>query len=529
MPYPYTLMPDGHTMEDEVKPPAETQEESTRPNSPFQDFGNPSLSPSSPSSSQLPAPPPGGSQPSQSPHDYADGPGSQSSGQASSSKSDEQGSKGSSQDEDSTDANKAKDETRAQVVLRDIAEVQDDFGTSWVFDGISPDHWHRYNNPDVIRVQQDMERRPLTFKRCFEQAESPRRALEFIYANCPVTDESELRHLEQVAKDQSDGRAGMAEGGTGDARNDVQETFTLDDVRKFTELDLANAALDEDKALHYEDMLNKVFGFKIQWGTNDGNKLNQLQNLAKANVHIVDYLDHVIETKQNQDSEITGLSIYQRNFSQTDTGPLKVWLGADSVLVKVFELEGADDKDAPYLGNVPLKASASGEELEKIYLGSEVNIATITHEFMHVLDRNTDITQEILNEWVHKTGVPPDDDIYKLVIKGFAAKQTVFAELWADVGMTAVLDLAADAIGKSYKVFSVKDTRIVDDEGKTKGWPYLDMLEIAEVFECSSVPGACAFRDVGWKDTGNRDEVEAYMIDLFWEKLILQHGETTDE
>ena len=96
MPYPYTLMPDGHTMEEEVKPPAETQEESTRPNSPFHDFGNPSPSPSRPSSLPPPPSPPGGDQPSQSPHDYADGPASQSSGQGSSSKSDKQGSTGSS-------------------------------------------------------------------------------------------------------------------------------------------------------------------------------------------------------------------------------------------------------------------------------------------------------------------------------------------------------------------------------------------------------------------------------------------------
>ena len=45
MPYPYTLMPDGHTLEPEdvVKPPAETQEESTSTQSPFLDFGNPPL------------------------------------------------------------------------------------------------------------------------------------------------------------------------------------------------------------------------------------------------------------------------------------------------------------------------------------------------------------------------------------------------------------------------------------------------------------------------------------------------------
>ncbi len=43
MPYPYTLMPDGNTLEPEdgVKPPVETQDESTSTNSPHLDFGNP--------------------------------------------------------------------------------------------------------------------------------------------------------------------------------------------------------------------------------------------------------------------------------------------------------------------------------------------------------------------------------------------------------------------------------------------------------------------------------------------------------
>ena len=48
----------------------------------------------------------------------------------------------------------------------------------------------------------------------------------------------------------------------------MEETFTLDDVRQFTEIDLANAALDEGEAERYELMLETVFEFDIEWGTN---------------------------------------------------------------------------------------------------------------------------------------------------------------------------------------------------------------------------------------------------------------------
>ena len=60
MPYPYTLLPDGHTLEPEdvVKPPAETQEESTLTQSPHLDFGNPPTPPA-PEPNPFPTIPPG--------------------------------------------------------------------------------------------------------------------------------------------------------------------------------------------------------------------------------------------------------------------------------------------------------------------------------------------------------------------------------------------------------------------------------------------------------------------------------------
>ena len=444
----------------------------------------------------------------------------QSTGQASSSKSDKQGSTGASQSEARPDADRGKHETRAQDELLDFEDGQEDNYFPGLVAGLGPNRQLKYSSLDVIRVKQLLEARPFTIDRIIATSDSFETACGHLFAF--PEDVGGVGVIWQ-AWCLFQGGGGGSEGSSGDERNDVQETFSLDDVRQFTEIDLANAALDEGEELRYELMLEKVFEFDIEWGNNDENKLHQLQNLAKANVHIVDYLDHVIEKKkQNQDLEITGLSIFQRNISQTDTGPLQVWLGADSVLVEVFDLEGKGAKDAKYLGNVPLKASASGEELKKVYLGSEVNIATITHEFMHVLDRNTGITRDILKYWTDDTDVSLDLQIFQYVIKGFAAKQTAHDEVWADIGMTAVLDLAAIDLGAPYKVFSVKDT--YDDN--TGRWLYLEKLTVGDVFDCRN--DSCEFRDVGWKDTGNADDVKAYMIDLFWEKLVLQNGETAD-
>ena len=477
MPYPYTLMPDGHTMEDEVKPPAETQEESTRPNSPFQDFGNPSSSPSSPSSSQPPSPPPGGSQPSQSVHDHGYQTGSQSSGKASSSKSDEQGSKGSSQAEDSNDANKAKDETHAQVALRDIAEVQDDFGTSWVFHGINPDRWHRYNNPDVIRVQQDMERRPLTFKRCFEQAESPRSALEFIYANPPVIDENELRHLEQMTVQESpDAIAGMGGGGADDA---YDSGFT--NSRSIT---------------RYEEHLESKYGIQIEWGDSSDatNKADQLGNLAQATSLIVNYL-----TAEVYDGdESAALFAFRQFFGQSEFGRLVVNLGADDKL-----------KESTY-GRVPLAyynkegklTNENLEELNQMYLGSAVDVSTIVHEFGHVIDRSVQIVWRYENDesfqkrWMEETDeMPLSPLIYENSIEGIAGKSNPNAEIWADIFMTMVLDPAVS--GRTYEVFSVKEA-------------YDEQLSLQELFDCGcdNASGKCKYcdyRDVEWRRFKNRN------------------------
>ena len=176
------------------------------------------------------------------------------------SQNDERSSSGSSQTKILADTNQANDESPVQEVLPDIAEGQDDFGTNAVFDGISPERLHAFSNLEFLRVKQDIERRPLTFKLAFEQHESPRSALEYVYAYPPDLDDETLIHISQGLGQGQDGASG---GSSRDERTDVGETFTLDDVRQFTEIDLATETFDAADVAHYKKMLDDVFEYVI--------------------------------------------------------------------------------------------------------------------------------------------------------------------------------------------------------------------------------------------------------------------------
>ncbi len=494
-----------------------------------------------------PPPPPGGNRPYQSPHDYADGPGSQSGGQGSSSGSGEQGGKGSSQDEDSTDANKAKDETHAQVALRDIAEVQDEFGTSWVFDGISPDHWHRYNNPDVIRVQQDMEQRPLIFKRCFEQAESPRSALEFIYAEPPDLYDSAIVHLQHYVSSQPDTRSGWW-GKTSDGED--------------------SSTLDIDPGLlstvyKVEEHLESEYGYQIEWGEGISNadKLEQLYNLSESSSHIVDYLDLVYK----DDPNTTGKEAFREHFSGSqDDSPLVVNLGADAYFAENFS--NISEDEAGYYGQVP----ASGPN--RVYLGSKVDIPTIVHEFGHVIDKSKGFTayltelvpddrkpsqeiyrianetanigEEFIEEYPEEYGdftaayfaFNLDTMVQRQIIEGFVGKQYFEQELWADLFMTAVLDPAVS--GKTFEVKSIGDDKIKrpkpevgeEEPAAFPGTKYFSDFNSPypssgrHFYKCSDEGITCVTLPVMWDATRRARVAREYLLRVFRE-LLSTEGE----
>ena len=373
---------------------------------------------------------------------------------------------------ETSDISKTGDATSVQAALPDIEAVQGNYGA----DDLIPGRMYAYSSLDLLRVKQDMERRILTFKLCFEQAQSPREALGFLYAKSPDCNNSELTYLLE--------QQSLYGGGSPDDANSSDDSDIDLDIDHF--------------AFEYEDHLESRYGYEIKWASGrDTNRLKQLHNLAQATTHIINYLGQ----KVFDGDEAQASSVFQQQFSQSEAhGQLVVHLGAD----------GKKQAGGPAYGRVPLQGS--GEELRKMYLGSAVDIPTIVHEFGHVLDRNVDFT-DYLNERVTQIGesrlaykayVNLNSDILKWVIEGFAAKQYFARELWADLFMTAVLDPAVS--GKTYPVYSV-----VSD--------YRKKFSDGNFSNCSSIEGACDYRDVRWQGTDRAGDVREYLPEAFRELL----------
>lgn len=274
--------------------------------------------------------------------------------------------------------------------------------------------------------------------------------------------------------------------GHADSSNDSVITFSLDDVRQFIGIDLATPTFDDADVAHYEKMLNKVFDyeivFKVKYGYSPEEKIRQMQNLAKANVHIVDYFAFEAGLYFGVDE---ALEEFRKHFSRTDEGKLQVHLGDNA------EIKGAT------FGLAPLPESATQKSiLDTVFLGSRVDIPTIVHEFGHVIDRNINMTAYLEGKLgdgrfhlskAHPThGAILDEIILWWVIEGFVAKQFLVRELWADLFMTAVLS------GMGFKVKSIEDEHI------------RTFVEFKyDLFECDNAtnPGdaPCIDRDVVWE------------------------------
>ena len=543
MPYPYTLMPDGNTMEpdDVVKPPAETQEESTWTHSPHLDFGNPSPSPTPPSSTQPTSPPP----PPPTPPAQQTPPKEQSSGQGSSSESDGQGSKGSSQKDDAPDADRGKDEARAQDELLDYEDGDGDDYIPGLMAGLVPNRLSEYSSLDVILVKQILEARRYTVDRIIATSDSFETACGHLFAFPEDVGGVEvIRRAWRLCQ----GGGGGSEGSSDDVRNDVHETFTLDDVRQFIEIDLGNAALDEGEAERYELMLEKVFEFDIEWGTTDANKLTQLQNLARSTNYIVKYLAQEVFYGDARKA----LVAFQQDFSRSEAyGKLIVNLGAD-------EDSGAGGSG---YGRVSLQPEydpqgnlINRQELRKMYLGSAVDIPTIVHEFGHVVDRSRGFTAHL------KATVSPygwsqiatatriyaedrghtswglysfnlDGTVHAKIIEGFLAKQYFVDEIWADLFMTAVLDPSVS--GHTFYVRSIGDDMIIRPEPKEgqkepAAFPHTkyysdfnspDPKSDRHFYKCSDEGITCVTLPIMWEDSTWAEAAQGYLPILFEERL----------
>ena len=234
----------------------------------------------------------------------------QSGGQASSSDSGKQGSTDFSQAEDSTAVSQATEETKAQAAPSDIDELEDEFDTyyGWI-PGVSVDQRSNYSSPDVMRVKQDIETRPLIFQHCFQHSASLQDAMERIYAFPPNCNEDELRHLEQIADQKKRSSLLVAMAGDSDAEN-------AGDFR-----------VPYGSLVRYEEHLEEKYGFQITWGkaSDRTNMAVQLDNLEKAIGYILNYL-----AKEVHGDEHTALEAFKMHFSRSELGQLHIHLGANS-------------------------------------------------------------------------------------------------------------------------------------------------------------------------------------------------------
>ncbi len=353
----------------------------------------------------------------------------------------------SSRMESRPDFDQAKNDKGAQEALSDFEAAQENY---FMAAGSIPNRIPEYCNLDVIRVKQDIETRPLIFQHCFRHSASQQDAMECIYAFPPDCDEDELRYLEQIADQKGQELLVAMAGGRVEDIGDEYQT-----------------ADSETCYLELQEHVESEYGIEIRWGegSEDTNRLRQLQNLDKGIAYIVDYL-----RREVYGDEQLALEAFQQYFGQSkDHGRLVIQLGSDAYFAQIF---GISEEVADNYGFVPLGPGYSPEQLRSMYLGSEVDIPTIVHEFGHVVDRSLSIEDQHHEsrgqipawiEWVEKTGLPLNDFILAYGIVGFAGKQNANEEFWADLFMTAVLD---SIIGGPLMVYSSTHGRIMNLVGR---------------------------------------------------------------
>ena len=515
MPYPYTLMPDGHTMEPDFeppKPPATTQEESTSEN----DSPPASTSSTTPESDPVTGPLPFGTEPSPfaTPEytQYGQPPSTEADAKkreerieklrkrfqdAKRSATNVQSASSGSRIKEVPDISEAEDDAIVLSMLPDIETVEDDLGINGMVPDIRLDRLSAYSNLDIVRVRQDMEHRPLTFKRCFEQSQSPRIALEFLYADPPDCNDSEKTYLQREIERQSE--IGVGRGGDTDVEN-------------------GNEPVGVGSAMYHsvyrdEQYLQFEYGFDIKWDEQPSS--SQLNNLANAVDFIVNYLSQEVYDGDRDRAR----SAFRQYFSHNEHGQLVVQLGADTIT------GGAG------LGYVPLPASST-TDLDTIFLGSLVDIPTIVHEFGHVIDRSKGFTS-YLTEIVAPAGMSRmataseeygeeygdlspayysfnlDAMLYKEIIEGFVAKQYFPQERWADLFMTAVLD--PNMSGEEFTVESIDDINNDIEIFKAFTNPLV-------IFECG-IDAPCAEKPVKWVDS-RRAEVAQWYLPIVFRELL---------
>ncbi|MBL8161684.1 MAG: hypothetical protein JNJ61_06820 [Anaerolineae bacterium] len=209
--------------------------------------------------------------------------------------------------------------------------------------------------------------------------------------------------------------------------------------------------LDEGgTAEEYEALLEAVFGYDVfrENEFTEQQQIEQMTALAVSNLAILQYIERLVPGQ--------GIDAFNHFFSEN--GRVNIHLGAE----KTTRL---DDQEG-FSGLTPLI-----EGNYDIFLGSQMSVGAITHEFFHQLDRaigrdivtsiipaQTSLAQYLDQNFQIKTGVPLNPQyIYEVgdysdssqpgyspaqILTGYVGQIEAVGsreELLADIGMTAVL------------------------------------------------------------------------------------------
>ncbi len=217
----------------------------------------------------------------------------------------------------------------------------------------------------------------------------------------------------------------------------------------------------------YADLAEEVFGYRItfddQFFESDQQRIDLLTNLVTSNVRIVRYLDTL-------GLERSGLEVFLEIFAEQ--GAITVELGANAVT----------NDDSTSIGEYHGLTPTAGEGSNTVYLGSQVSVATITHEFFHQMNRyfnmaltsGEDPNVMTLRAYLRDVALntvydPPRPGLLfqrrGIITDGASDDDSDDAEIFPDLAMAAVLDnlgFRVDEVNRS-PIVAFDDTQNAQD------------------------------------------------------------------
>jgi hypothetical protein len=324
----------------------------------------------------------------------------------------------------------------------------------------------------------------------------------------------------------------------------AEQQAQIDVLQAF--IDMLAAAPPESITAHiatrYEELLERVFGYDVEidptfQGTIE-QQLQMLLNLGEASLAILDYFDSIITEGGILDAAEAFRTFFGYNPGGADDR-ITVHLGANAATGDAtygrVELPQPDQDDLYY----------DDPRWNQINFGSEVNVATIVHEFGHQLDRwfilfRTGVYGSGITNYLSSAGeggVSPiytatDERInlqgvYDNAIIGFAGKQMLPSEYWADLFMTAVLgnsnvEYRVQTIISPDAAFLERMTRRPDVDDREfwlcgHEYTYLEVVdpETGDRFGPESFTIECSNERIGWQSDYYSENLGGFLNTLF--------------